>query len=227
MNDEAGRTAPDTTAVERAAERPARRPYRSALRDERAAATRERIVTAARELFASRGFAGTTIAMIAKRAGVATATVYSTFSNKAAIITAMIAGLEAEVDAEEWRARIQAEPDAPSKLDLYASFHREFFSNGRDVLNAALHSASDPSAVELQTQGARNAKEWLEPIVATLADSRQLAPGLTRQQAVDRAWMLSAMELYFRATFWLEWSDEEYEHWLKQILRAQLTAIAP
>src|SRR5438105_10523175 len=61
------------------------RRYRSALRDERAADTRARIVTAARDLFAARGFADTTVALIAARAGVAQPTVYAVFGSKGAI----------------------------------------------------------------------------------------------------------------------------------------------
>ena len=48
----------------------ARREYQSRLRAERAEDTRERIITAARELFAARGLDATTVSAIAARAGV-------------------------------------------------------------------------------------------------------------------------------------------------------------
>src|SRR5689334_1899594 len=51
------------------------RSYVSRLRQEQAAATRQRVVTAAAALFAERGYAGTTLPAIARRAGVSTETV--------------------------------------------------------------------------------------------------------------------------------------------------------
>ncbi|GAA1380905.1 TetR/AcrR family transcriptional regulator [Pseudonocardia kongjuensis] len=202
---------------------PQRRSYTSTLRDERAADTRTRIVEAARELFATRGFDGTTIAVIAKRAGVATPTVYAVFSNKAAIVSELLSRLESEADAERWWSRIEDEADPFRKLDLYASFHRHLFSNGRDVWAAAVRAAGDATVVELQGQGARNAKHWLVPIVAALAEAGALEPGLTQEQAVDRAWLMSAMELYFRAVTGLGWSDDDYEQWLMRVLRTEVT----
>ena len=51
------------------------RSYVSRLRSEQAAATRDRVVTAAADLFAQRGYAGTTLPSIGRRAGVSTETV--------------------------------------------------------------------------------------------------------------------------------------------------------
>ena len=70
--------------------RPSR--YSSPLRRQRAADTRDRIAVAARELFAVNGFAGTTIAGIAAKAGVSVQTVYATFGTKGAIVSALTIG---------------------------------------------------------------------------------------------------------------------------------------
>ena len=60
-----------------------KRSYSSAVREENAAQTRVRILEAAGDLFASNGYAGTTIREIADRANVAVDTVYAVFGNKA------------------------------------------------------------------------------------------------------------------------------------------------
>lgn len=200
-----------------------RRSYQSPLRDERAAETRIRIVAAARELFASQGFAGTTVAMIAKHAKVATPTVYATFGSKAAIVGEMIAGLEAESDRDRWGARIEAEPDPRRKLALYATFMRNLYANGRDMWAAAINAASDPEVVEMKNLGEREAREWLVPLIASLDEAGVLPAHVTRAEAVERAWMLSALELYFRGTAGLDWTDDQYESWLAEILGQQLT----
>ncbi|WP_193241367.1 TetR/AcrR family transcriptional regulator [Streptomyces phaeolivaceus] len=199
-----------------------RRRYRSALRDERAADTRGRIAAAARELFATRGFAGTTVALIAEHAGVATPTVYAVFSSKGEIMRELVSRLETEADGEDWRARIEAEPDPRRKLEWYAAWHRTLFATGRDVLAAALNAGGDPAVLDLREQGDRNAQAWLEPIIDALAAADMLAPGLTQQQAVDRGLMLSSLELYFRATNGRGWSDEAYQQWLTELLHHQL-----
>ena len=67
-----------------------KRSYSSAVRKEQAAQTRARILEAAGELFESNGYARTTIAAIAERAGVAADTVYAIFGNKARVLTALI-----------------------------------------------------------------------------------------------------------------------------------------
>lgn len=197
------------------------RSYRSTLRDERAADTRARIVGAARELFATEGFATTTVARIAEHAGVAQPTVYAVFGGKGEIMRELVARLETDAGAPEWRARIDAEPQPRRKLELYAAWHRELFASGRDLLAAALQASSDPAVAELHQQGHRSAREWLEPIITALADADALQPGLTHQRAADRAWILTSYEVYFRVAA-CGWSDDEYQRWLTDLLQQQL-----
>ncbi|MET0872540.1 MAG: TetR/AcrR family transcriptional regulator [Paeniglutamicibacter terrestris] len=199
-----------------------RRLYQSALRDQRAVDTRRRIVDAARGLFSDRGFAGTTIAVIAKHAGVATPTVYAVFSSKAEIVRELIDCLETEADGDKWRDRITDEPEPERKLEIYAAWHRVFFSTGKDVLRAATYAGDDPAVLDLRAQGDSNALAWLAPIIKALSEAKLLAPGLDSQHALDRALLLSSVELYFRATTGRNWTDNEYQQWLTESLRQQL-----
>lgn len=59
-----------------------RRRYTSSLRSRQAAETRSQVLNAASECFAESGYAGTTLAEVADRAGVAVETVYSRFKSK-------------------------------------------------------------------------------------------------------------------------------------------------
>lgn len=164
------------------------------------------------------------MAVIAKHAGVATPTVYATFSSKGEIIRELVSRLETEADGKQWRARIEAEPDPRRKLEWYAAWHRNLFATGRDVWAAALNAGGDPAVLDLREQGDRNAQAWLEPIIAALAAADMLAPSLTQQQALDRGLILSSLELYFRATNGRGWSDEDYQQWLTELLHHQLLA---
>jgi AcrR family transcriptional regulator len=70
--------------------------------ERRKARTRAALLTAARELFASRGLEGTTIAQIAEHADVAIGSFYNHFSTKEAL-------LEALLEAELYRQRMMLE----------------------------------------------------------------------------------------------------------------------
>ena len=67
-----------------------RRPYRSRLRAEQAAQTRLRILEAAGELFAERGYIATTIDAVAAEAAVSVDTVYAIFGSKKRLLSAVV-----------------------------------------------------------------------------------------------------------------------------------------
>src|SRR6478736_6174244 len=69
---------------------PARRRYSSGLRQQQARQTREQVLAAAAALFEESGWAGTTVAAIATRAGVAVETVYSGFGSKKQVLRAVV-----------------------------------------------------------------------------------------------------------------------------------------
>jgi AcrR family transcriptional regulator len=66
---------------------------------DRSAQTRTALVTAARELFAEKGFVATTRDEIAARAGVTRGALYHHFDSKTAVAAAVVAELEAELVA--------------------------------------------------------------------------------------------------------------------------------
>lgn len=80
------------------------RSYRSALRRTQAAATRERVIEAAAELFSRKGYSGTTFVQVAAEAGVSVETVRK-HGPKAALLRAAIElrsfGVEGEADILE------------------------------------------------------------------------------------------------------------------------------
>jgi AcrR family transcriptional regulator len=78
---------------------PARRRYSSGLRRRQAEATRAEVLAAAADLFARSGWAGTTVAAIAKQAGVAVETVYSGFGSKKELLRSVV-GVAVVGDAE-------------------------------------------------------------------------------------------------------------------------------
>ena len=69
---------------------PTKRRYSSQLRERNALQTREQVLAAAAELFEESGWSGTTVAAIAKRAGVAVETVYAGVGSKKQVLRAVL-----------------------------------------------------------------------------------------------------------------------------------------
>lgn len=199
-----------------------RAPYRSRLRERQAADTRQRIATAAMELFAEHGFRATTVAAIAERAGVAVPTVYATFGSKGAIMKALMTEFEAAADVADWGARIDAEDDPARKLHLFAQWSAQIFTTSRAVILAAAGAMDDPAILELKAEGDRRRREGVRELIADLAMAGALAPGLSRTRATDRAWALSGLELYLATTVECRWSPASYATWLGDLLVSQL-----
>src|SRR3954462_4422386 len=81
-----------------------KRRYDATSRQAAAAETRERICIAAEELFLRDGYARTSIRAVAKAAGVAEATVYVVFADKAALLDAVILRATRDNDSEALEA---------------------------------------------------------------------------------------------------------------------------
>lgn len=204
---------------------PAKRPtraYRSPLRTRRATETRERIAASARDLFAEHGFAGTTVAEVAERAGVTPQTVYATFGSKGAIIGALLTQLEHDADAAGWLARVRAEADPRQKLADFAAWTSVLLSSSKVALTAMQVAAGDPALAELRRQGDQHRRAALWELVTDLERTGALPRDLTITRGVDRAWMLTGVELYLAARDACGWSDAEYADWLAQLLQEQL-----
>ena len=198
------------------------RTYRSPLRAERAAETRHRITTAALELFTEHGFGGSTVTAIAKRAGVAPQTVYAVFGTKGAILQALLSRLEEDAGAAEWRARIAAAGDPADKLAGFAQWTASMLSTSKATIAAAQGAVGDPAIIALRDEADGHRRQALASLIDGLADSGALAAGLARRRAVDRAWMLTGVEIYFAATDGCGWEDAEYATWLADLLVSQL-----
>src|SRR5256885_17233922 len=102
------------------------RAYNSPRRREQAAATRRDILEAGRRLFESKGYGATTMAEIAREAGVALKTVYVAFETKSGVLRALwnllLRGDEGDAPVAErsWYRKVLEEPDPEHQLRLNA-----------------------------------------------------------------------------------------------------------
>lgn len=191
-------------------------------REQQAEATKDRVAAAARRLFAERGFAGTTITAISQSAGVPAQTIYSAFGNKARILSRVTEVWMRETRTRESAQAYLEEPDAGTRLHLFASLNRHQLDAGADILAIYRDGArTDPSLADALSAmlGARQHE------IATLLSSLEsnLRPGLTLHDAlaVTLALSVDAAYLTFQAA---GWDGTKYEQWLGEALVSQLLA---
>lgn len=211
----------------------ASRKYDSRLRDEAARTTRRRVVDAARELFLTEGYAGTTVRKIAASAGVSEQTVYTRIGNKAAILKAvydvMLAGDDEPVPVAERPEflRMRDAPDARSLLSTYAEVATGIYTRLRPVLELVY--------------GARAVEPDLDLLASTVAAERRVGtlmfarnfvsrgfarPGLGVDDLVDIVWVLNSPEVYLLQVRENHLGDAEFQRWLATTLEICLVSPA-
>jgi AcrR family transcriptional regulator len=196
-----------------------RRKYVAPRRVARAAATRERIVSAARGLFSRNGYGATTLTAVAAEAEVAIQTVYATFGTKRAILSALIDSMEAEADMPKFLERVQATTDAVEQLALIVSLNRRLWERSVDVLEIARGaSAVEPDLAGFFREGEGRRRSGQAPLVRGWARMGALKAGLDRATAGDILWTLTGPDVYRLLVVESGWSGRRYQSWLNASL---------
>ena len=122
---------------------------------EQSRATRRRIVVAATSLFLRDGFLTTTMAAIAAEAGVAVQTLYLSFGNKTAILSAAfdvaLAGDDEDLGLpdRDWYRAVIEDPDGPAALASFVQ-HASATMRRASPLYAVIRSAAaEPEIADL------------------------------------------------------------------------------
>ncbi|HYN30403.1 MAG TPA: TetR/AcrR family transcriptional regulator [Dermatophilaceae bacterium] len=185
-------------------------------------ATRRRIAEVAVELFLRDGYAVTTIAGVARQAGVSAQTVYNTFSTKAGLLKAayditLVGDTQAIPLAERPDVRAQYETRDPWQfLHGYARLGRELLDRvGPLMLQVTAGAAAgedDLVAHQRVTDSERLAGTTM--VAQRLATLDALAPDVTVEQARDRIWTLNSVQVWHLLTGVRGWSGEQYQAWI-------------
>ncbi len=198
-----------------------RRRYSSAVRAEQAAATRHAVLEAARALFAEHGYAGTSIAAIAARAGVAVDTVYAAAGRKPALLRELVetslSGTDQAVPAEQrdYVLRLRAAPSARRKIEIYAAAVSEIGIRLAPIHRAlAEASVSDRDCAALRAEiDARRANN-MRLLAADLRATGELRPDLTDDEVADIVWSMNAPEYRALLVGARGWSADRFGTWL-------------
>ncbi|MFL5961725.1 MAG: TetR/AcrR family transcriptional regulator [Gaiellaceae bacterium] len=190
------------------------------MREDGALRTRRLVTKAAQEAFEAHGWAGATVAMIAKRAGVSQSTVETVFRTKSALLKATVDySIRGDVDPLPIRGReiskqMEAAPDPISMLELHAVHLRGIHGRSAKLAFVVEQAAkSDQGVAALWRKMNENRRDGVEWAARTLLAK----PGVKHLRAAD-----------VEKTFWvaLDWgnyrlltdhaglSAEGYQQWI-------------
>jgi AcrR family transcriptional regulator len=197
------------------------RVYDNAARQTQSAETRQRVLNAAHQLIAARGYRKTTVADIALEAGVHIDTVYALVGRKPVLLRELIeqavSGTDRAVTPEErnYVKAILAEPDPARKLAIYARAVRHIQARMAPLFLALRDaSATEPEAGvvwrEISDRRAKNMRD----LVRNLKAADGLRDDLSIDEAADTIWATNSSELYVLLTVERGWSADRYERWL-------------
>jgi TetR/AcrR family transcriptional regulator, regulator of autoinduction and epiphytic fitness len=205
------------------------RSYSSPLRADQARQTRRRIVDAAAELFAERGYVGTTVDAVAAAAGVSRKTVFDSVGGKSQLMKlaydfAIVGDDEpvALMDRPEIAA-LMAEPDPAQQLAMYAALvvaiDRRISAVWRALEGAA---ASDPDARRLYATMVRQRRQAMQEAAELFAASGALRPDIDVDIAADLMWLYNDPSLFDKLVRQRRWSIGRFQAWLTEALQVQL-----
>ena len=211
-----------------------KRSYVSAVRDSQARRTRRQIVAAAGRLFATQGFAATTVDAIAAEAGVSRKTVFTSVGGKVALLKLAYdyttAGDDRPVPLieREGLQSIMAEPDPYEQMRMYAEFVTGL-GERTSALWLALRGAAevDDEARELYTRWDRQRLEGMRAgPVRDLLTKEAIRPELTPEEAAAIFWVLTDPALFHQLVVTAGWSRDRFREWLLEAFLTQILAPA-
>jgi AcrR family transcriptional regulator len=203
-----------------------RRAYRSPTRTARAQATHRAILSSARRLFADRGYAATTMPVIALDAGVAVQTVYSVFGRKRNILFALLDQMPLEADLSGYQARLAAASGDPrSQLREVVGFAARMYGGAGDVTELARTiGGADQDLGDLWREGERRRYAAESRLVAEWHARGVLREELSASVATDILWALSGPDTYRLLVRERAWAPDRYRTWLAAALERELLA---
>ncbi|MGZ4565152.1 MAG: TetR/AcrR family transcriptional regulator [Mycobacterium sp.] len=199
------------------------RRYDSTRRRQQAQQNRHAVLAAARQRFLAQGYATTTIAEIARDAGVSVEMVYKAFATKAGVLKALfdvsVAGDDEPIPMAQ-RDVIQNvinATEATRKLEIYAEHLASTMPRSAPVqLLARDGAASSPDAAEVWKQIRQETLTAMTAFASDLARTGKLR--VSGRQARDVLWTYHAPELYELLVLERGWSATRYGKFIAHAL---------
>jgi AcrR family transcriptional regulator len=202
------------------------RRYRSTVREEGARRTRQAIVAAATELFATRGYVAASLSDIAATAGVARPTVTAAFGAKPVLLRQ---ALDQALAGDDEPVAVADRPwfrpvwDATTHHDALVAYAHVCTVIGQRAgrLFEAVRRAADasPDVADLWQTTRRNRRAGAAMVVDHVVELGPLPSGLGREAAVDAVWFFNDPGHYEAMVRECSWPESDFTAWLASRLQ--------
>ncbi|WP_197495226.1 TetR/AcrR family transcriptional regulator [Mycobacterium kyorinense] len=200
------------------------RTYRSELRQRQAEATRSRVVATAAELFATEGYARTTLAKIAAAAGVSAETVQGQGPKAALLIAAIeyaafgVAGEENVLNLDVGR-RLMAIDDREEALDFVATTQADVHQRTAQLALALIGGAgADPELDKYLNDVLVSVNLQTQRVLGVFRDRGWLRTDVPFDEIVETTAVVCSVDTYLRITHRDGWSTDAYQAWCRRML---------
>lgn len=196
-----------------------KRRYDSSTRRARADVARQRVLASARELFLADGYASTTVAGVARSAGVSPETVYKAFGGKPGLAKAVfdlgIAGPGVTPTDRRAAAVSRDVSDPVERLRAFGGFVAEVTPRVAPLMLLVRSAAEhDPELAEVWKQMTGERLASMARHARRLFADGHLRVGVSAEEARDVLWAYSSADLYDLLVRQRGWDVERYGRWV-------------
>lgn len=187
----------------------------------RRAATEERLIAAATELFVARGYAATTLVDVADRAGVAARTVYLHVATKAELLRRCIGVAivgdtgSAPLAERDWMTAAMSAPTLDDRIRQMAAVTAQLMYRTGDLLEVARQAAVvEPEIAAAAQAGREETRRTLQAFWQGAFDDGLLPARADLDWLSETATLLAHADTYLLLRATTGWDVDAYEQWL-------------
>lgn len=200
-----------------------KRPYHSLIRQRQAEETRQRILVAARQLLASKGYARMTLEEIAQDAGVSPKTVSAVVGSKTEILVELVTELvnpdRFDTHIQQLLNQLRTIREPVQRIGLVVRITRQVYeslSSEFELLRTAGVVVLELADLAQQIEARRRQRQSY--LITDLCEQGVLRHDLSLEEGVDVLWSLTSYDVYRMLVIKQGWDASRYESWLTDLL---------
>lgn len=200
-----------------------KRTYHSLRRQHQAEETHQRILAAARELLARKGYAKMTVEAIAEIAGVSPKTVSAVVGSKTAILAELVNPDTFDVHIQQLLDELRTSHQPVQRIELSVRIARQVYeslASEFELLRTA--GVVAPELVDVARQIETRRRQRQTYLILDIHEQGVLRPDLSIEEATDILWSLTSYDMYHMLVTKQGWKTSRYESWLTTILTEHL-----